>query len=43
MCQTRKGNQWHFGLKAHIGVDSNNKLVHSEAGAFNRRDSGERA
>jgi len=31
MCQTRKGNPWHFGLKAHIGVDSNNKLVHSAA------------
>lgn len=31
MCQTRKGNQWYFGLKAHIGVDSNNKLVHSAA------------
>ena len=22
MHQTRKGNQWHFGMKAHIGVDS---------------------
>src|SRR3954447_5564519 len=21
MHQTRKGNQWHFGMKAHIGVD----------------------
>jgi len=31
MCQTRKGNQWYFGLKAHIGVDSNHKLVHSAA------------
>lgn len=31
MCQTQKGNQWYFGLKAHIGVDSNNKLVHSAA------------
>ena len=31
MCQTQKGNQWYFGLKAHIGVDSNNKLVYSAA------------
>jgi transposase, IS5 family len=22
MHQTRKGNQWHFGMKAHIGVDA---------------------
>lgn len=29
MHQTRKGNQWYFGLKAHIGVDSDSKLVHS--------------
>jgi len=21
MHQTKKGNQWHFGMKAHIGVD----------------------
>jgi IS5 family transposase len=31
MCQTKKGNQWYFGLKAHIGVDSHSKLVHSAA------------
>lgn len=31
MCQTRKGNQWYFGLKAHIGVDSDTRLVHSAA------------
>jgi len=31
MCQTQKGNQWYFGLKAHIGVDSDTKLVHSAA------------
>lgn len=31
MHQTKKGNQWYFGLKAHIGVDSDNKLVHSAA------------
>lgn len=29
MHQTRKGKQWHFGLKAHIGVDSKEVIVHS--------------
>jgi IS5 family transposase len=29
MHQTRKGNQWHFGMKAHIGVDSKEGIVHS--------------
>ena len=29
MHQTRKGNQWYFGLKAHIGVDSRQGVVHS--------------
>jgi IS5 family transposase len=29
MHQTRKGNQWYFGMKAHIGVDSKAKTVHS--------------
>jgi transposase, IS5 family len=29
MHQTRKGNQWYFGMKAHIGVDSRSKLIHS--------------
>ena len=29
MCQTQKGNQWYFGMKAHIGVDSQTKLIHS--------------
>ena len=29
MHQTRKGNQWYFGMKAHIGVDSQSKLIHS--------------
>jgi IS5 family transposase len=29
MHQTRKGNQWHFGAKAHIGVDSKSGVVHS--------------
>ena len=29
MHQTKKGNQWHFGMKVHIGVDSETGLVHS--------------
>jgi transposase, IS5 family len=29
MHQTRKGKQWYFGLKAHIGVDSKRGIVHS--------------
>src|SRR5271167_2783564 len=29
MHQTRKGNQWHFGMKAHIGADRDSKLVHT--------------
>jgi IS5 family transposase len=29
MHQTRKGNQWYFGAKAHIGVDSKEGVVHS--------------
>ena len=32
MCQTKKGNQWHFGMKAHIGVDDESGLVHSVVG-----------
>jgi IS5 family transposase len=31
MHQTQKGNQWYFGMKAHVGVDSNTKLIHSVA------------
>jgi IS5 family transposase len=31
MHQTKKGNQWHFGMKAHIGADSRSKLIHSVA------------
>jgi IS5 family transposase len=27
-CQTKKGNTWHFGYKAHIGVDKDSGLVH---------------
>lgn len=29
MHQTRKGNQWYFGLKAHVGADRDSKLVHT--------------
>lgn len=31
MHQTRKGQQWYFGMKLHIGVDSRTKLIHSVA------------
>jgi IS5 family transposase len=31
MHQTRKGNQWRFGMKAHIGADMDTGLVHSPA------------
>jgi IS5 family transposase len=31
MHQTRKGKQWYFGLKAHIGVDSKEGTMHSVA------------
>jgi transposase, IS5 family len=31
MHQTKKGNQWHFGMKGHIGVDSKTGLIHSAA------------
>lgn len=29
MHQTAKGRQWYFGMKAHVGVDSRTKLVHT--------------
>jgi transposase, IS5 family len=29
MHQTKKGNQWHFGMKLHIGADSKTGLIHS--------------
>ncbi len=38
--QTKKGNQWYCGMKAHIGVDSRTKLIHSVAAtAANGHDS----
>ncbi len=40
MRQTKKGNQWYFGMKAHLGVDSQTKLIHSVAAtAANVHDS----
>ena len=39
MHQTKKGNQWHFGMKAHIGVDADSGLVHTVVGtAANAHD-----
>ena len=32
MHQTKKGNQWHFGMKAHIGFDAQSGLVHTVIG-----------
>jgi IS5 family transposase len=29
MHQTKKGNHWYFGMKAHFGVDSRPKLIHT--------------
>ena len=29
MHQTRKGKQWYFGMKAHVGVDSKTKIIHT--------------
>ena len=29
MHQTKKGQQWYFGMKGHVGVDSQSKLIHS--------------
>jgi transposase, IS5 family len=39
MRQTKKGNQWHFGMKAHIGVDVTSGVVHTLTGtAANEAD-----
>ena len=29
MHQTKKGKDWYFGMQAHVGVDSKNKIIHS--------------
>ena len=40
MHQTKQGKQWYFGMKAHIGMDSQTKLIHSVAAtAANVHDS----
>ena len=40
MHQVRKGNQWYFGMKAHVGVDADTKLIHTlAASAANVSDS----
>jgi IS5 family transposase len=40
MHQTRKGKQWYFGMKAHVGVDSKTKMIHTAvATAANVADS----
>lgn len=39
MTQTKKGNQWYFGMKAHIGVDDRSGLVHTVIGTT-AKDSG---
>jgi IS5 family transposase len=31
MHQTKKGNQWYFGMKVHEGVDKDSGLIHSVA------------
>ena len=39
MHQTKKGNQWYFGMKAHIGVDAKSGLTHSlETTSANEHD-----
>src|SRR5204863_6042946 len=39
MHQTKKGNQWYFGMKAHIGVDVASGVVHTVVGtAANEAD-----
>ena len=40
MRQTKKGNQWYFGMKGHVGVDSKEKIIHStEVNPANVHDS----
>jgi IS5 family transposase len=34
MHQTKKGNQWYFGMKVHIGVDSESGLIHCKRRAL---------
>jgi IS5 family transposase len=40
MHQTKKGNQWYFGMKVHAGVEKDSGLIHSvmvNAGSYRRR------
>src|SRR6202049_104881 len=40
MHQTKKGNAWYFGMKAHVGVDRKTKIIHTAvATAANVADS----
>ena len=40
MRQTKKGNQWYFGMKGHVGVDSKERIIHSvEVTSANVHDS----
>jgi IS5 family transposase len=40
MHQTKKGNQWYFGMKGHVGVDSKERIIHSvEVTSANVHDS----
>lgn len=40
MRQTKKGNQWYFGMKGHVGVDNKERIIHSvEVSAANVHDS----
>jgi IS5 family transposase len=38
MHQTRKGNQWHFGMKLHVGTDLRGTVHHVQATAANVAD-----
>ena len=42
MHQSKKGNQWYFGMKAHIGVDAESGLVHTVRGQCAAARRGER-
>ena len=37
MRQPRKGNQWYFGMKAHLGADRDSKLVATMVAAVMRK------
>src|SRR6476620_1655045 len=39
MHQAKKGNAWYFGMKAHVGVDSKTKIIHTAVAAANVADS----